>query len=159
MKRFFLIAVPAFALVLLTLVLLRIATMNTPGSSEREVEKLEREVGEAITRRDTAALDRLLADDFIVTNPAGQVMTKKEAIAALTAPEYDLESLVNDEIKVRVFGDVALATALGTAKGRYKGQDASGQFRYLRVWVKRQGCWQAVAAQSTNVPKHGASPN
>lgn len=82
-----------------------------------------------------------------------QVLTKNEDLAALTSPEYDLESLVNDEIQVRVFGDVALATARGTAKGRYQGQDASGQFRYLRVWIKRRGRWQAVAAQSTNIPK------
>ena len=133
--------------------------MNTLDSSENEVAKLEREVGEAITRRDTAALDRLIGDDFIATNPLGQVLTKNEAIVALNSPEYDLESLVNDELQVRVFGDVALATALGTAKGRYRGQDASGQFRYLRVWVKRQGRWQAVAAQSTTVPKQGASTN
>jgi ketosteroid isomerase-like protein len=152
-KRFFVIAVPAVALVLLAFFLWRSLTMNTLDSSENEVAKMEREVGEAITRRDTAALDRLIADDFIATNPLGQVLTKNEAIAALNSPEYDLESLVNDEIQVRLFGDVALATALGTAKGRYRGQDASGQFRYLRVWVKRQGRWQAVAAQSTNIPK------
>ncbi len=66
---------------------------------------------------------------------------------------YEIESLVNNEIEVRVFGDVAVATARGTAKGRYKGQDASGQFRYLRAWVKRAGRWQAVAAQSTMIPQ------
>jgi hypothetical protein len=50
---------------------------------------------------------------------------------------------VNEDIRVRVFGDVAVATACGMAKGRYKGQDPSGQFRYTRIWVKRNGQWQA----------------
>jgi ketosteroid isomerase-like protein len=119
---------------------------------ECELTRLEREVGEAISRRDVAALDRLLADDFQVTNPLGQVLTKHEALAALTSPDYQLESLSNDDIAVRVFGDMAVATAVGTARGRYQGRETSGRFRYLRVWVKRQGRWQAVAAQSTNLP-------
>jgi ketosteroid isomerase-like protein len=153
MKRFLWIAVPAAALAVLALLLLRSSTMNTPGSSEQEVEKLEREVGGAITRRDRAALDRLIADDFILTNPLGQVMTKEQAIDTVTSPDYALDSLVNEEIKIRVFGQVAVATALGTAKGRYNGQEVISQFRYLRVWVKRQGRWKAVAAQSTNIPK------
>jgi ketosteroid isomerase-like protein len=125
--------------------------MNANESAAQEVEKLEREVGEAITKRDGTALEGLIADDFILTNPLGQVMTKKEAIDAILSPGYELDSLVNQEIKVRVFGAVGVATALGTAKGRYGGQEVVGRFRYLRVWVKREGCWRAVAAQSTNV--------
>jgi ketosteroid isomerase-like protein len=127
--------------------------MNANQLSGQEVGKLEREVGEAITRRDGAALDRLIADDFILTNPFGQVMTKKEAIDAVTSSGYELDSLVNEEIRVRVFGDVAVATALGTAKGSHDGHEVVGRFRYLRVWVKREGCWRAVAAQSTNIPQ------
>jgi ketosteroid isomerase-like protein len=127
--------------------------MKALESSDQEIERLEREVGEAITRRDCAALDRLTADDFIVTNPAGQVMTKKEAIDAVTSPGCALESVVNEEIHVRVYGDVTVATALGTATGRHSGKEGIGRFRYLRVWVKREGCWQAVAAQSTNIPE------
>jgi uncharacterized protein (TIGR02246 family) len=126
--------------------------MSDTVAVERELAQLEREVGEAITRRDAEALDRLIADDFVVTNPFGQVMTKREAVAALTAPDSELVSVINDQIAVRVFGDVGVATAVGTATGRHQGQDVRGRFRYLRVWVKRQGRWQAVAAQSTNLP-------
>jgi ketosteroid isomerase-like protein len=123
--------------------------MNTNVLIEQELTRMEREIGEAITRRDLAALDRLIADDFSVTSPLGQMMTKQQALDTLTSPDYELEFLCNAEITVRVFGDAAVATAVGTTKGRYQGQDASSQFRYTRVWVKRQGCWQAVAAHST----------
>jgi ketosteroid isomerase-like protein len=127
--------------------------MNASSMVEEELTRMEQEVGEAITRRDVAALDRLIADDFVSTNPLGQMTTKKDVIAMLSSPDYELESLNNDEITVRVFGEAAVATAVVTVKGRYRGQDASGQFRYLRVWVKRQGRWQAVAAQVTSLPK------
>lgn len=122
------------------------------------VAQLEREVGEAITRGDRARLGLLVADDFIAVNPQGVTMTKAQALAQIGSPDYQLESLVNDEIEVRVFGDVALARARGTARGRYKGSDASAQFRYLRVWVKRGGVWQAVAAQATFLPVPEQAP-
>jgi ketosteroid isomerase-like protein len=122
------------------------------AENEREVAavtRLEREVGEAITRRDGARLRELVAEDFVAVNPMGRRMTREEAIAESTSATYELESLMNDEIRVRIFGDVALATARGTAKGRYQGKDASAQFTYLRVWARRASKWQAVAAQAT----------
>jgi len=125
--------------------------MNEDGKAEREVTELEREFGEALTRLDRARLERLMADDFLLTNTAGKIVSKAQVIADITSPDYELESLVNDDISVRIYGDVAVVMARGTAKGRYKGQDAGGQFRYTRVWLKRRGRWQAVVAQSTNV--------
>ena len=118
-----------------------------------EVTRLEREVGEAITRRDGARLRELVADDFVAVNPLGRRLTREEAIAESTSPAYEMESLSNEDIRVRVFGDIALATARGTAKGRYQGKDASAQFTYLRVWARRAGRWQAVAAQATMAEK------
>jgi hypothetical protein len=39
-----------------------------------------------------------------------------------------------------------------TAKGKYKGQRADMAFIYTRVWVKRDGPWQAVAAHASLIP-------
>jgi ketosteroid isomerase-like protein len=127
--------------------------MSEQESTVKEVEALEREVGNAIAKRDAGFLDRVIADDFIATNPFGQVMTKQEAISTVSSPDYKLESLTNDHIEVRLFGDVALATALGTATGTYRGKIVTGRFSYLRAWVKRDGEWRAVAAQATNLPE------
>lgn len=127
--------------------------MNRDTHAEQELIHMEREFGEALTRGDKATLDRLMAEDFLAINPVGRELTKAQVLFEITSPDYEIESLRNEDIRVRVFGDAAVATALGTVKGRYKGQDASGQFRYTRVWVKRQGRWQAVAAQSTLLPK------
>jgi ketosteroid isomerase-like protein len=127
--------------------------MEASDRDIQEVERLERSFGEAITRGDAAALDRLMADDFVGTNPLALVLDKKQTMAELASPDYELQSLVNEDIRVRLFGDVAVATARSTANGRYKGQDAGGQFRYTRIWVKRDGQWQAVAAQATMIPQ------
>jgi ketosteroid isomerase-like protein len=128
---------------------MRSKEMKKKNDMKQELIRLEREFGQAQPRRDLAALDRLMADEFVATVPPGILITKAQVIAQVASPHVDIESLINDEIEVRIFGDAAVVTARGTAKGRMQGKDASGQFRYTRVWIKRAGRWQAVAAHST----------
>ena len=66
------------------------------------------------------------------------------------ATRYDAFEL--DELAVRVYSDTAVATGRSTPKGTTaKGEPITGQFRFLRVWVKRQGRWQAVAFEGTRI--------
>ncbi len=151
MKKFFVSSAFIIAVFSLATCQMRSKPVDRDSEVEQEVMKMEREFGEALTRGDRAILDRFLADDFILTNPLGKVLGKAQVIGDITSADYEIESLINDDINVRVYGETAVATARGTVKGRYKGQDASGQFRYTRVWVRQHGRLQAVAAQSTMV--------
>jgi len=129
-----------------------------------EITRIERAFGEAITRRDAAWLAPYVADDFEATVPGGDVLTKQQALDRVASPGYDLERLENSDIRVRVFGDVAVVSARGVARGKYEGQDVGAEFRYLRIWARRAGNpssaasglragWQAIAAQSTLIEK------
>jgi uncharacterized protein (TIGR02246 family) len=118
---------------------------------EEAIVQLERAVGEALTRRDVQALQRLFADDFRGINPVGADVIKADIVASAGSPDYEPESIVNDVRRVRVFGGVAVVTAQGTAKGTYKGQRADMVFVYTRIWVRRDGVWQAVAAHASAV--------
>jgi len=120
-------------------------------SHEEAIILLEREVGDAITRRDVQALQRLFADDFSGINPVGAEIAKADIIASAGSLDYEPESIVNDVRRVRVFDDVAVVTAQGTARGKYRGQRADMVFVYTRIWVKRGGVWQAVAAHASPV--------
>jgi len=135
------------------------AACVAPSPAERdrqaaeELTRIEAALPEAVLRRDTAALERVLADDFLGVNPVGKDLTRADVIAQITSPEAQWESLRHEDIRVRVFGDCAVVTARSVVKARHQGREASGRFRYLRVWVRRQGRWQAVAAQSTSIPQ------
>jgi uncharacterized protein (TIGR02246 family) len=118
---------------------------------EEAIVQLERAVGEALTRRDVPALERLFADDFSGINPVGAEIAKADIIASAGSLDYEPESIVNDVRRVRLLGAVAIVTAQGTAKGTYKGQRADMVFVYTRIWVKRDGVWQAVAAHASPV--------
>src|SRR5262245_9224460 len=112
----------------------------------------ERHFGRAIAEGNASVVDDLLAADFVGTTPDGIVLTKQAVLFELFSPAYDIDSFENTDIDVRVYGDAAVVVARGIVRGRYKGQDASGQFRYTRVWVQRGGRWYAVAAHSSMLP-------
>jgi ketosteroid isomerase-like protein len=57
-----------------------------------------------------------------------------------------------DDLAVRIYGDTAVVTGRSSPKGRTaKGEPIRGQYRFLRVWVKRGGSWQVVAFQGTRI--------
>jgi ketosteroid isomerase-like protein len=119
------------------------------NSDEETVARLEREVGEALERCDVDTLQRLFADEYMGINPMGFEIAKADVLAQIGSSDYEPESIVNDVRRVRVFGDVAVVTARGSAKGKYKGHQADMVFVYTRIWVKRDDLWLAVAAHAS----------
>ena len=55
-----------------------------------------------------------------------------------------------DDMKVRVYGDVAIVTGRQTLQGTAKGY-VSGPRRFTDIFVKRNGRWQCAGGQSTLV--------
>jgi ketosteroid isomerase-like protein len=118
---------------------------------DQEVRHLNKELDEAYVRGDTVAMKRIFADDLSFTSPRGLVSNKMQALAFLESGDIKYESYESDDINVRLYEDTAVVTGRLTRKGRVKEQDISGQFRYTRVYLKRQGQWQLVAVQVTTI--------
>lgn len=123
-----------------------------PASVEQQLVKLEHDMIDMIKKGDATALAPLLADDFMVVTPAGELLDKAAAVGVVKSGEYALESLEISDVKVRVYGDTAVVTYLGDEKSTYKGQDVSGQSRSTDVFIRRGGKWQQVSGQSTSIP-------
>jgi len=118
-------------------------------SDEDAVRQMEWEWGEAFERKDLATLDRLMADEYILTDPLGHVRSKAESLAALESNEVNFESTQSDDVTVRINGDTALVTGRSKFRGRYKGWSMSGEYQYTDILVKRCGAWQAVGSHIT----------
>jgi ketosteroid isomerase-like protein len=117
---------------------------------EQALIQMERDWTEAALKKDTVALDKILADDWVAQGPTG-VSTKAETLADLKSGNYKLESQTLADMKVRVFGDTAVVTGSDDEKSSYKGHDTSGHYTWTDVYVKRQGRWQAAASQGTRI--------
>jgi len=62
-----------------------------------------------------------------------------------------IESGSVDDLNIRTFGDVAIVTGRSVLAGSYQGERASVVQRFTDVFVRREGRWQAVASQGTQV--------
>lgn len=125
------------------------AGMNSATAVEDEVRRVESEWGVAFERKDMATLDRLMADEYILTDPLGNVRSKAESLAAIESNQINFESTESDDVKVRINGDTAVVTGRSTFRGRYKGWSMAGRYQYTDVLVKRRGAWKAVGSHIT----------
>ena len=106
--------------------------------------------GAALLRRDSSALEQIWTDDYFFVNAAGEMLTKGQRLANLKSGATILESINEEEdLKVRIHQNTAVATSRVTIKGRYSGQPSSGQYRSIHIWIKGPTGWQLVANQLT----------
>ena len=118
-------------------------------NEEDDIRRIESEWGDAFEQRDFAALNRIMADEYILTDPLGNVRGKEESLKAIASNEVFFESTKSANVNVRINGDTAVITGRSTFKGRYRGWSMAGQYQYTDVLVKRQGSWQAMSSHIT----------
>jgi ketosteroid isomerase-like protein len=126
---------------------------QAPKPSEQELIALENDWSQAAVKRDGTALQRFYADEYIFTDENGVVSNKTKEILNLTNGIFRLTSYKFEDVKVRVYGDVAVVTGQNTIKGIWEDvkRDISGPYRFTDVFVRRNGRWQCVASQSSAV--------
>jgi ketosteroid isomerase-like protein len=112
------------------------------------ITQLEHEWVAAILAKDTATIDRLLAADFIGTTN-NQKYFKDDAIEDVRTGTH--ESLELNDIDVRVFGNVAIATMSQDEKSKHAKEDFSGKYLFTNVWVKTDSQWHAVASHGSRI--------
>jgi ketosteroid isomerase-like protein len=125
------------------------ASKADTASVEQTLMQMERDWTQAALKKDSAALDRILADDWVAIGFQGTTTTKAQAIAELKSGVSTTQTEELGDMKVRIFGTTAIVTGSDTEKSTYKGKDSSGKFVWTDVFVERNGRWQAVASQST----------
>lgn len=126
---------------------------------ETEVLKLEREWADANKTHNADAVRRLVADDAVIVYPDGTVATKAIEIQTIESGAITADAFEMVDPKVTVLdADAAFITGRSSIKnGKYKDAttkktiDISGEYRFLDVYARRDGKWQAVASQATRI--------
>jgi ketosteroid isomerase-like protein len=124
------------------------------NETEREIWKLEEALTQTERRVDVQALDRIYADDIMVTAPIGicvdkpAVMTEiRSAAEKAVVGRYD-----KDDLRVRAFGDTAVSSYRMSAEATFEGVEIKRQLCITNVWMKRNGDWQIVARHTASLP-------
>ena len=128
-----------------------LAAQGAPSGSapEDSVRALEMDRGQALMRADTAALSRMIADEFVEISRLGQLRTKADNIRDIASGDLRLLSVKYDSLTVQIYGDVALLRGVADNTGTLRGFPFAGKIRYMRIFVRRDHRWQAVATQHT----------
>lgn len=125
------------------------AIPNPPLSDQKLVENLEKQWLAA--EHDRAALDTILAADFIHPVSAGVFLSKAQHITwAVAHPGPKDRRQQFDQLQVRVYGSAAVVT------GMVISTDPAGHEEktvFTDVFAKRNGRWQAVNAQENPVAR------
>jgi ketosteroid isomerase-like protein len=122
-----------------------------PARDELELTQLVKDLNEAVVKADLAVLERALHEDYVHNRPNGVVEDRAQYLENRKARRVDFESLVPDEMEVRVYGDTAIVTGRSTAKGKDQYGKMDELRRWTRVLVRRDGRWQFVHFQATPI--------
>jgi ketosteroid isomerase-like protein len=117
---------------------------RSQAGDEAEILRLDNEWNEAYRRGDRAPLAHILADDFTGLAALGEPITK--ALLMINPSGAAVKSITFSE-HVRVFGD----TGISRGRLQLELEDRSIDQRFLRVFAKRDGIWQAVSVAVTPV--------
>jgi hypothetical protein len=120
----------------------------------QEVLKTEREQREAYLQRNIAKIERLVADEFVLTH-GRDIGNKKTLIGFLTSSEPDPTLTVTaEDTRVTINGDTAIVIGRRVERRRREDNNREGvaYARYVRTYIKRQEHWQLLAEHLETIP-------
>ena len=123
----------------------------------------EEQLADAKRTLDLDALNRIYADDLLMTGVLGEPTCTKAAIldeakrgiaqresAAASGHAFET-SCNNEDVTVATHGDTAIANYRFVVKFTGPSVDVHRRYRTTNVWIKRDGRWQIVAAHTAFV--------
>jgi ketosteroid isomerase-like protein len=129
--------------------------MNDTATDAQTIATLTRQADDwdrAIVRKDRAAIEANMAEDFRQIDSAGNVETKQSFVDDLVSPQLTIDPYVVEDLEVRLYGDTALLSGRTRMTGRYDGKPFNSHYRYIDIYVKRGGRWQIVSVQISKIP-------
>jgi len=129
------------------------------NETEKVILRLEEQLTQTEMRIDVDALDRIYADDIMVTAPIGICVDKpavmsevRQAAEKAAVGRYD-----KTDLNVRAYGDTAVTSYRMSAEATFEGMEIKRQLCITNVWMKREGAWKIVARHTASLP-HDTPP-
>jgi ketosteroid isomerase-like protein len=118
-----------------------------------ELTRLSDAWDKAIVRKDRAAIADNMAEDFRSIDGGANVQDKAAFVNELMDAKLTIEPYTVEDFEVRIFGDTALLYGRTRMTGKFDGAAFESNYRYIDIYVKRNGAWKIVSVQITRIPK------
>jgi ketosteroid isomerase-like protein len=123
-----------------------------PGGDIAQLTALSDAWDKAIVRKDRAAIEGNMAEDFRQIDGAGNLETKKSFVDGLMSNDLAIDPYTVEDFEVRLYGDVALLSGRTRMTGKYQGKGFTSHYRYIDIYVRKGGSWKIVSVQITRMP-------
>ena len=127
---------------------------------EKQIRQLNTDEHDAFMKNDADALAKIWSDDFVVTNPFNQFVTKQQVLALVKNGVLAFKSYDRNIEYVKNYGDTVIVagseTCVWSGKIPLAGQES--KLRFTQVWRKQRGKWQEVARHANIIPPGQAKP-
>jgi ketosteroid isomerase-like protein len=120
---------------------------------EDELAKVEAEFANAIVKNSPEEIRQFVSDDWIIINADGGIIDRQRFLEVIKSGTLTHEMMESDDIRVRVYGDSAVVSAVTRSKGKFMGQEFTTHERSTDVFVRRDGQWRCVLTQLTGFTK------
>ena len=121
-----------------------------------EIKRLAHEWLDAARRRDRETLDRILADDFIISGwqPEGRLADKPFYIDDCMTP-VDIQdgSIHFDRWKIRTYGDTAVVNCILDIHAVVNGHPWGAEVLVTDVWVRDGHTWRVVTRHTSPITR------
>ena len=107
--------------------------------------QLEDSMATCYVHYNAKTIEKLVAKDFIYSEN-DQTYSREQVLQQLSAPIDKIESAVNEDMQVHLFGGTALITGWLIVKGKNNNGSFERRYRFTDVWMKTKGNWQIIGA-------------
>lgn len=120
-----------------------------PRDAKAAVAALDKQYQAAVKANDTATMNRILADDFVLVTGRGQAFTKADLLESAASRDFAYEQQDDTNQTVRVWGNTAVVTALLWLKGTNRGTPFDYKLWFSDTYVRTPSGWRYVFGQAS----------
>ncbi len=127
-----------------------------PGGADAvsQLTDIQQQLARAWVAGDRAAIERMIARDWTVTGPDGQVSTRADVLRdVFETRTHRIIAVTVDDVGVKVFGESAVVTGRTHGRGEYAKTPYDIVIRFTDTFLRRGGRWQAVASHASLLTK------
>lgn len=110
-----------------------------------EIVNLEEKLRLAMISSDVKVLNELISDELVFIAPNGAVADKEMDLYAHKTGLQKITKLFPSEQKILTFDNCAIVSVKMALEGTYDETNISGDYSYLRTWIKTNNRWQVVS--------------
>ena len=140
---------PGAVVFLLLFIAVALIARPSVSADQRAVAALDTEYQAAVKANDAAAMDRFLADDFILISSSGKTFTKADLLNEARTGQYVYEHQEDTDQSVRIWGDTAVVTAKLWARGTHAGKPFDSTLWFSDTYVRTASGWRYVFGQAS----------